>query len=256
MTLNKLTENRAVGTMISEFATPNIARIMDRIGFEFVIIDCEHGSFDFESVAAVLAVTATLPTVGYVRVPSVSREYIGKYLDMGAQGIVAPMVNTAAEAKLLVHLARYAPIGARGISVTRAHSGYKVADLETYLSATNSSIKLYAQIETKQALDNLDDILAVDGLDGVIVGPNDLLSDLGLAGQHDHPELKAIIRTVAARAAHAGRRSGVISSKPELLGVAADSGMTFLSIDSDVGHMISGGRHNLQELSAVLTPTP
>lgn len=241
-----------VGTMISEFAHPNIIAINTRIGYQFAILDREHGAFDLSEVTGLAAASGPRDVDLYVRIPEVGKAHIGPVLDAGADGIIAPMVSTAAQARELVRLAKYPPIGERGISLTRAHSGYRVSSVVDYTEAANQRVRVYAQIETLEALAAVEEIAAVPGLDGLIVGPNDLLQSMGVPGQSDHPGLAEAMDVIAAAAAGVGIESGVISSHAGLLARGARAGMRFLSMDSDVGNLIRGGLSSLAALQAAL----
>ncbi len=244
----KLPADVRVGTMISEFTNPSMPRIFGAAGFEFAIVDCEHGSFDFESVGAMANVAAGTALELWVRTPAITREYIGRYLDAGAMAIVAPMVDTVEQAAALVQLTRYPPQGARGISVTRAHAGYAVDHLPTYLAAANGRIEVYAQIETQRAVDSAREIAGVDGLTGLIVGPNDLLSDLGFPGELGHPVLRDAVKSVVAAARAEGKRAGIITGDMALVDVAVAAGADIVSINSDVGYLLRAARLQLRDL--------
>lgn len=236
------------GTMISEFINPSMPRIFDSLGFDFAIVDCEHGAFDVQTVSAMASVAAGTRLDLWVRVPRISRDYVGRHLDAGAVGIIAPMVETAEQAAELVQMAKYTPEGVRGISVTRAHSGYVVPDLPNYMATANERVKLYVQIETQKAVDAVEEICAVPGLTGVIVGPNDLLGDLGLPGQSKHPVLRDVIRKVFETARARGIDAGTITGDRELPGFAIGRGADFVSVNSDIGYLLRGAKAQLAEI--------
>lgn len=242
-----------VGTMISEFSGPGVPRVLKKIGFAFGIVDTEHGTFGFDDLAVMTGVTAQTDFSLLVRVPTIAKEHIGRVLDLGADGIVVPMVNTAEEASDAVRLAKYAPLGDRGVSVTRAHSGYGVDDLPSYLASTNDRIKVFAQMETREAVEHAAEIAAVPGIHGLFMGPNDFLQSLGAPGQLDHPQLDQAMQAVAAAAELTGVASGVISSKAGLLIRGAELGMSILSYDSELGHLIKGASSALNKLQQDLT---
>lgn len=245
-----------IGTMISEISTPGITRVLQRIGFEFAIVDCEHGPFTLAELSALAAVSASTAFRLYVRVPQASRDHVGRALDLGADGIVVPMVDTVEHATEAVRLARYAPLGRRGVSVTRAHSGYGVSDLAAYLSETNDRIGVYVQIESPGSVEQAARIAAVPGVTGLVVGPNDLLQALGTPGDLGSPQLDEALAVVAAAAAAAGVESGLITSSPTLLARGAALGMRFLSLDSELGHLLRGGRAAMTALHDQLRHPP
>lgn len=239
-----------VGTMISELSGPGIVRILRRIGYTFAIVDCEHGAFGFPDLAVMAAVSADSDFRLLVRVPMASREQIGRVLDLGADGIVVPMVEDAVQAAQVVRLAKYAPLGERGVSVTRAHSGYGVEDLAAYLGEANERVSVHLQLESPHAVARAEEIARVPGVTGLIVGPNDFLQSIGAPGRLDHPALDEAMVHVAGAAAAAGVESGVITSKPALLARGAELGMTLLSLDSELGHLLRGGASALASFEA------
>lgn len=230
------------GVMVSEFSDASIARILDAVGYDFLIVDCEHGTFDYSQVSRLCAVAAGIKIDVLVRIPEIRREHIGKYLDMGATGLVVPMVSTAEEAQQVIRFAKYAPLGSRGVSVTRAHSGYHVDDLNQYLEDANRHTKIFVQLESVEAFQNLREIAAVEGLTGLFVGPNDLLQDLGVPGQNNDPRLAGHIEDAASTAQSQGLESGIITSNRGLIASGVRAGMRVVCQGSDVSLLMAGAR--------------
>lgn len=241
------------GVMVSEFSDASIARVLNTVGYDFLIVDCEHGAFDYSQISRLCAVAAGINIDVLVRIPEIRREHIGKYLDMGAAGLVVPMVSNAAEAQQVIRFAKYAPLGSRGVSVTRAHSGYHVDDLTEYLERTNRHTKIFVQLETAEAFHNLRSIAAVEGLTGLFVGPNDLLQDLGVPGQNDDPRLAGHIEDTAVIAHRLGLESGIITSNRGLIATGVRAGMRVVCQGSDVSLLMAGARAARAELKGLLT---
>ena len=193
------------GVFLSEIAAPNLLRLMQASGLDYVIVDCEHGYFDYSQVAALAAVGNGIHFPVIVRIPSVARDCIQKYLDAGVDGLLVPMLETKEQARMLVRYGKYAPEGKRGISTMRPHSNYNPGSLQEYTSAANGRIMLFAQIETKKGVDNIGDIVSVPGLDGIFIGPNDLACDLGTMGDFSTPAMERCISTVIEESKKAGR---------------------------------------------------
>lgn len=245
----RLTEGEALyGTMLVELHTPNVAAMLRVAGFDYMIVDCEHGAFDYAMVAALAAVGRGAGIGVIVRIPAVSRECILKYLELGAEGLLIPMVQSAAEVREAVQYSKYAPEGRRGVSTTRAHSGYDVPDLQAYMAAANARTLVLVQIESTDALARLDDIAAVPGLDGLIVGPNDLTQDMGIVNDYDHPRFRQALTDVARTAAAHGLASGIHSSDLRLLRDAAALGMRLCSWSSEAGMLLKSAREGLKRL--------
>lgn len=247
----KLNEGVCVlGTMLSEVSTPNVARMMHACGFEFLIIDCEHGPFDLSQTSAIVAVCSGIGLPVIIRIPAANRELITKYMDMGATGLLLPMTSTAEQARELVKYAKYAPLGQRGISIQRAHTGYNPPPLNQYLQDANNSTVLFAQIETREGVRNIEEILGVEGMDGAFLGPNDLAGDYGCPGVLDNPQVEEGINHVLSAALKLKKPCGFISSSISLLGKWRSRGMTILSCNSEIGMMMNAGKQIVKEVSA------
>src|SRR5215510_12617497 len=198
-----MTPELKLGHFIVEFATPGIGHILKRAGCDFALFDLEHSGFGFETVksAARYFEAAGLPPI--VRVPSKAYHHIARACDTGAEGIMIPMVSTAAEAENLVNCMKYYPDGRRGVALSIAHDGYGQGPVPEKLAAANERTTLFCQIETSEGADNADGIAAVDGVDCLWVGHFDLSVSLGIPGQFDHPKfLKAVEQTIAAAKKH------------------------------------------------------
>lgn len=229
-----------IGAFLSEIASPNILRIMKVAGIGFVIVDCEHGPFDFSQVASLAAVARGLELPMLVRIPYINREHIQKYLDSGVDGLLAPMTGTAEAAEELVRYSKYAPAGVRGISLMRPHSEYNPGDLCTYMKKANQSTMLFVQIETQEGVENADEIAAVEGIDGIFVGPNDLASDFGRPGEFNTSDMTNSIKEVIEASKKVNKPCGIISSQISYLKECREMGMTIFSCNSEVGLLYKG----------------
>jgi 2-dehydro-3-deoxyglucarate aldolase len=188
-----------LGTMVT-LASPSAAEVLAGIGFDWFFIDGEHGALETRDLLAILqAVSHRVACI--VRVPAADEVAIKKMLDLGAHGIIVPQVNTAEQAANVVRWARYAPEGARGVGLARAH-GYGQRFKE-YLESANREIAVIVQAEHATAVENIESIVRVPGVDAVLLGPYDLSASLGRMGRVDDPAVVAAIRRVtdACRAA-------------------------------------------------------
>ncbi len=183
------------------------AEMMAHQGFDAVTIDLQHGAVDYQTAVGMLQAISTTPAVPMVRVPWNEPILTAKLLDAGAYGIVCPMVNSKAEAEALVAACRYPPRGSRSFGPNRAVL-YGGAD---YWQHANEEVLLLAMVETRQALKNLDDIVSVDGLDGVYVGPSDLSLSMGKTPTLDpsDEEVIAAIKAISAGTRKAGKIAGI-----------------------------------------------
>lgn len=177
----------ALGTMMFEFATTGIARVAAEAGAEFAVFDMEHSGWSIETIRMLVATSRGANLVPMVRVPAAQYHFIARVLDLGALGVVVPMVADAAAAKLIADSTRYPPVGRRGLAFGIAHDDYKAGDLAEGMRHANEEVLVMAQIETIGGLEQADAIAAVDGIDALWIGQYDLTAALGIPGQFDHP---------------------------------------------------------------------
>ncbi|MBX7482720.1 HpcH/HpaI aldolase family protein [Qipengyuania qiaonensis] len=192
------------------------AEILARAGFDFLILDAEHGTVGPEQVAALAMACEAHGCAPLVRVPSLDRRAIGKPLDFGAVGIVAPMINSRANGEALLTAALYPPHGSRGLAMTRNLGfGMGQGDVAARINAANEAVLTIAQIETREAIANLDEIMSLSRIDVIFVGPADLSSSLGIPLQFTHPDFLGAMMQVATKAREHGKHLGVLVNEPE-----------------------------------------
>ena len=200
-------------------------------GFDWLVIDMEHAPNTLESVVAQLQALAAYPATAVVRPASNDIVRIKHLLDMGAQTLIVPYVQSVAEAEAAVAAMRYPPRGLRGVSsATRATGFGRVAD---YGRKAEAELCLIVQVETVAALESLEAIAAVDGVDGVFIGPADLAASMGLVGQLSHPEVKAAVLGAIQRLVRIGKPAGVLSADPDFAGACRDAGAIFVAVGLD-----------------------
>lgn len=229
-------------------AVPNSfsAEVMAHQGWDALTIDMQHGVVDYAAMVTMLQAISTTPTVPVVRVPWLEPGIIMKTLDAGAYGVICPMVNTREDAQKLVAYTHYAPRGTRSYGPVRALL-YGGPD---YPQHANDTVVAFAMIETAQALDNLDDILSVEGLDAVYIGPSDLSLALGCKPDFDNPEpaaAQAIVHILERAQAH-GVVAGIHNGMPEAARARAAKGFRFLTVSSDARLMAAGSQQILQAM--------
>jgi len=194
---------RAYGAMVFEFFSPGIPQICRNAGADFVLFDMEHTGLDFETLKTQVALCRGLSIVPMVRVPRGEYHFIARALDVGAMGIMVPMVGTAAEAEDIVACTRYPPAGRRGAAFGFAHDDYQGGDVAAKIAAIHARTLVIPQIETAEGLRNVEGIAAVSGVDALWLGHFDLTNFLGIPGAFEHPDyLAAVARIVAACEAH------------------------------------------------------
>lgn len=181
--------DKLLGTMVT-LASPAAAEILSQIGFDWLFVDGEHGPLDTGDLLGILqAADSRTPCV--VRVPAGDEVAVKKVLDLGASGVIVPQVNTAQQAADVVRFSRYAPLGARGVGLARAH-GYGMR-FQEYVEVANEQVAVVVQAEHALAAENIEDIVKVPGIDSVLLGPYDLSASLGHTGKLDHPSVVAAI---------------------------------------------------------------
>lgn len=213
-------------------ADPYCAEVCAGAGFDWLLVDGEHAPNDVRSTLSILQALAAYPVTPVVR-PVVGETWLIKqYLDLGVQTLLIPMVETAEQARALVAATRYPPRGVRGVgsALARASRWNAVPD---YLTRADDQICLLVQIESRAGLTNLDEIAAVDGVDGLFIGPADLSASLGHLGQPGHPEVQAAIADAVRRIRAAGKAAGILQSAEAQARAALESGCTFVAVGVD-----------------------
>jgi 4-hydroxy-2-oxoheptanedioate aldolase len=226
-------------------AIPNgfSAEVMAHQGWDTLTIDMQHGLIGEDALIPMLQAISTTPTVPIVRVPWLEPGVLMKALDAGAYGVICPMINTREDAQKLVAYTHYAPMGTRSFGPVRA-TLYGGAD---YPQHANKTIVTFAMIETVQALDNLDDILSVEGLDAIYIGPSDLSLSLGCKPVFDDvdPKAQQAIEHILARAKAHKIVAGIHNGVPRVAKARVQMGFRFVTLSSDARLMIAGSQELL-----------
>ena len=224
------------------------AETMAHQGWDSLTIDMQHGVIDYAAMVTMLQAVSTTATVPVVRVPWLEPGIVMKSLDAGAYGIICPMVNTREDAQKLVAYTHYAPQGARSFGPVRA-ALYGGAD---YAAKANETVVAFAMIETAQALDNLDAILSVEGLDAIYIGPSDLSLALGCKPVFDDvdPPVAQAIDHIVARAKHHGVVAGVHNGRADVARARVAKGFRFVTLGSDARMLASGSQQLLSAMRA------
>lgn len=216
MAVKELREGKAVvGTMIRMIRNPAIVSVAKEAGLDFVMFDMEHGAFSFESLCDAASLARGIGLDCFVRVPELSKGNVSRALDCGVTGVMVPMIRNAQDAQLLATWAKYAPIGARGFGGNGAHTSYvdEGGSSVNFMQNENPRILTIAQIELAEAIENIDAIAAVDGIDVMLIGPADLSNSLGVTGDFNHPKMDEAIEKVAQAAKKYGKIFGFHASE-------------------------------------------
>jgi len=232
--------------------SPIVAELVGREGFAAVVLDQQHGLWDTASLIAAIAAVHQANAAPIVRIPIGDFAMVGRALDFGAEGIIAPMINCAADARAFVAAAKFPPLGERSWGPQRAMTFAGTADPKTYLRRANDLTVIFAMIETQAALDDLEAILATPGLDGVFVGPFDLSITLagGKTVDPDSKEVDAALTRIVKAANSAEKLAGVYCHTSKRALALAKRGFHFISAGSDIGFLRAGVASVLAELQS------
>ena len=227
-----------IGTLLTVDST-EVAEALALSGFDWIFIDLEHGSLSIQDAQRALqAIANRCHTL--VRVPDGTTENIKRVLDMGCSGIIVPMVNTVAYAQRIAALSKYPPVGERSVGIGRAQ-GYGLRFTE-YLEVANEQTTVVVQIEHRDGVANVDQIVAVPGIDAVFVGPYDLSNSMGLVGQVNHPDVRAAIDNVRAACTRTNSPMGIFCATAEQAVKETKAGVTLVAVGADISLMTSSAK--------------
>lgn len=227
----------AYGTMVFEFISPGLPQILKNAGCDFVFYDMEHSGFSFSDIKIQLALCRGLDLVPLVRPPGKSYQYTARLLDLGAMGLLFQMVESGAEAEELVSWTRYPLDGVRGAMFGGAHDDYAAGEMAEVVAKAHERTMVCVLIETAKGLENIDEILAVPGVDVAHLGHADMSLSLGIPGQFDHPDLQGSIDRVAQAAARHGKTAAGLVVSPEQGREWKARGFRMMSYFYDIGIM-------------------
>ena len=227
------TSDRPLAGMWVCSGSPLIAEIAAGSGLDWLLIDGEHSPNSLESILAQLQAVAAYPATPLVRPPYGDVVTIKQYLDLGVQNLLVPMVDSAEHAAEMVRAVRYPPAGVRGVgsALARASRWNRVPD---YLADAAGTLSLTVQIESTAAVEHVEEILAVDGVDAIFVGPSDLAASMGLLGQQEHPDVVAAAERCIRAAVAAGKPAGVNAFAPAVADRYLEAGASFVLVGADV----------------------
>ncbi|MBR9872753.1 MAG: 2-dehydro-3-deoxyglucarate aldolase [Vibrionaceae bacterium] len=227
-----LNQEKRIGCW-SALASPITTEVLGLAGFDWILLDGEHAPNDVQTFIPQLMALKDSDSVPVVRPPVNDVTVIKRLLDIGFYNLIVPFVETKEQAELAVAATRYPPEGIRGVSVGHRSNGY--GTIPDYFKNINENICVVVQIESQQALDNLDDILAVDGIDGVFVGPSDLAAALGHLGNPNHPDVQDAIQTIFEKGKAKGKTIGILAPIFDDAQRYIEWGANLVAVGSDLG---------------------
>jgi 4-hydroxy-2-oxoheptanedioate aldolase len=242
---------RPVTGMWVASGSPVCAEICAGAGLDWLLIDAEHAPNDLRSILAQLQVVAPYPVTPVVRPPSGDAVAIKQLLDAGVEVLLIPMVESQAQARALVAATRYPPDGIRGVGSALARAS-RWNRVEGYLKRAAETVSVLVQVESRTGLDAIADIAAVDGIDGIFLGPADLAASLGHLGEQDHPEVVSAVEDAIKAVNAAGKPAGVNAFPPDLADRYLGAGARFILVGADVTLLARGS----EQLAARYRPGP
>jgi 2-keto-3-deoxy-L-rhamnonate aldolase RhmA len=237
-----------IGTWIMS-ASPLVAEAIGHAGFDWAVVDMEHTPLDMMEIVHMLQAVAGTKMVPVVRVPWNEPVMVKRVLDAGAQTVLFPFVQNADEARRAVAATRYPPQGIRGMA--GMSRGSKFGTIPNYLTTANKSMGVIVQLETPQAVERLDEIAAVEGVDGIFLGPADLSAAMGHVGQLTHPAVMDLMTKAAQRCRELRMPCGTVGGSPEVVAQYRAAGFCYLAIASDMGLLMRSAQN---VLTAMRTP--
>ena len=244
----------ATGTMIVEFRQPSLLQLLANAGFDFAIIDNEHGPFSLESLAELSRAGRLHGVTPIVRIPEISYSHVTQALDAGAQGLMIPRITEPTQVAEVVQMMKYPPIGRRGSVMARAHTNFRSGSVETAMDLMNKETMLVVQIETLEALERREEIIGVPGVDAALIGPNDLSVAMGIPGKLDDPAFVSAVESVMATCSKAGVIPALHINELDKAILWASRGMRMVSINSEIGHLLKSGREAASAVSKAFRP--
>ncbi len=239
----------AIGSWIA-FADPYSVELMADVGFDWLLIDTEHVPLDRQALRTILVSMKGSPSAPIVRLSSNSQDHFQTALDLGAQGVVVPMINSPEDAAKAVRFCRYPPLGIRGFSPTRASRYFQ--DLRAYAEKANDELVLVIQIETPEAVAGMEAILKTASIDGIFIGPSDLASFLNLPAQTDHPDVQRVVDQAIERARVHSIPFGLPTWSAEECLSYVNRGAQILTVGSDLQYLGRAARAGLADVRNLL----
>ena len=240
----------SIGTFIFEFNSTGIGRIAAEGGAEFTIFDMEHTGWSIETIRMLIASSRGTEMIPMVRVPATEYHFIARALDMGAMGIMVPMVESAEQAQKIVTAAKYPPLGRRGAAFTISHDDYTSGDIVSKIQTANSETLLFAQIETADGVANVREIAAVEGIDVLWIGHFDLSNSLGIPGQFEHPKFRAALDSVLAACREFNKVPGFLAGDVPAGRALLDQGFRMLAYGGDLWLYQAALRQGIEALKS------
>lgn len=238
------------GMMIRLARDPGAPCVFAAAGYDFCFIDMEHGCYQMETVADLIRGAKSAGIAPFIRVPRLETFFISRVLDAGAEGVMVPMVSTRTEAEAIVRFGKYAPLGQRGLGAQTGMTDFQPRPAASIMKEANENTLLIAQIETKEAVKNIEEILSVEGIDVGLIGPNDLSVSLGIPDQLSSEIIQEAIGKVVESARKHKKASGIHIGNIEAIKKWRAKGMTVLACSTDTAFMFNAAKATLEQMKS------
>ncbi len=238
------------GTMIQEVASPFVVHALANAGYDFVYVDMEHGRFNTETAASLIQTVRLSQMTCLARASDNQYHLMARLMDAGAEGIMVPRLGNRQEVESVINRVRYPPMGGRGLAVARGHNDYQRGEPLAFAEEANRENLVIIQIERREAVDNIEDIITVPGVDVALIGPVDLSVSLGVPTRHDHPLMQEAIDHVVETCRKHKIWVGMHWSNYQALSYWAERGIQLLSASSDLDMLLDSSKEISKNLHA------
>jgi 2-dehydro-3-deoxyglucarate aldolase/4-hydroxy-2-oxoheptanedioate aldolase len=239
-----------LGCSVSMIRSPEIARILAAAGLDWTYLDSEHGGFDLETLQDLARAANDNGLCPIVRVAELQYALVARALDCGAQGILFPRVESPELLAQAISWTKFPPLGVRGFGLQPTHLNYEIRTMPDIIAHMNEHVMVVLQIETVTAMNRVDELLAVPGVDAVMIGPADLSVSLGVPGQFEHPTMVAAIENIRDACLRHGVAPGIHVRFPKLAQYWRNRGLTFVSCNSEIGFLLEKAQETVAGLRA------
>ena len=237
-----------LGCSVSMIRSPEITRILAAAGLDWTYLDSEHGGFDLETLQDLARAANDNGLCPIVRVAELTYALVARALDCGAQGILFPRVESPELLAQAISWTKFPPMGVRGLGLQLTHLNYEARSMPEIIAHMNENVMVVLQIETVTAMNRVDELLSVPGVDAVMVGPADLSVSLGVPGQFEHPSMIAAIEKIRDACLRHGVAPGIHVRYAKLATYWRDHGLTFLSCNSEIGFLLEKAEETVKML--------
>lgn len=237
----------AIGTFV-KLLDATVPELLALAGFDFFVLDSEHVAVDREQLVSIIRAADASGIVPLVRVRENQQVEILQNLDLGCAGVQVPNVDTAQAARALVSYVKYTPLGIRGLSPSVRACGYGTCGVQEYIDMANENTLVVSHCETRTCVENLDEILRVEGVDVIFIGPMDLSQSYGVPGKPGDPEVQAAIETVISSTLKAGKTVGTVAGTPEAAERLIKKGVRYILLSSDQGMIVNWGKRAIEAI--------